>query len=590
MKRCSISKILSGTKFGRWNFALLCCACLSLFPLSAVAQPIDYSYRTIEETVNVKYWKLHHQKGIEIDSSRKYLPRVIFHRPVDFTGASFDSSVSFWRAVFYSTAYFRGTKFKGRAKFVATRFRGRADFEGARFGGDVIFSNATLPNYMDFRNVKDITREIDFTLSKPPFPGGKCHIALAGAEISKIKLNMAFFTLWFPKDTTFGKSSAGKDSIIRIDSTSYDGQLSVYESVLKKLKDDGFMESYEILDIEYRQWKFQHADFGSPVFEGRADFGGTEFKGRAKFVATKFKDRADFGWATFDSSVSFWSAEFYSTAYFGGTKFKGRAEFEGARFGGDVIFSNATLPNYMDFRNVKDITREIDFTLSKRPFSGGKCHIALAGAEISKIKLNMALFKFWFPTDTTFGKSSAGKDSIIRIDSTSYDGQLSVYESVLKKLKDDGFMDSYEILDIEYHRFKYKHGGFFDGYILDTVLRWWNYGYSKERVFVWAIGLWVLFSLLNLIFFYPKLSESVYAITFLERMQDSAYTGIKKWIFYALQVVSYTAIVFFGLKMDVAKFKKGVVREHPRLFVYLMVVYVVGLVCLGFIVNIIFTR
>jgi len=303
-------------------------------------------------------------------------------------------------------------------------------------------------------------------------------------------------------------------------------------------------------------------------------------KGTVDFWRTKFKGRADFEWATFDSCVSFQGAEFGSTANFVVTKFKGRADFQWTRFREDVIFSDAILPDTLDFRDIKDIRKDIDFTLSLPPRSKGKCHIALAGADISKIKLNMALFKLSFPIDTIWGETSAGKDSIIRVDSTSYDGQLSVYESVLKNLKDDGFMESYEILDIDYRRFKYQHGGFFDWYILDTFQEWWwNYGYSKELVFLWAIGFWVLFSLLNLIFFYPKLSENVYEIKFLQK-------GIRYW----LQVVTYTAIVFFGLKMDVANFKECVVRKHPLLFVYLMVVYVVGLVCLGFIVNIIFTR
>jgi hypothetical protein len=355
--------------------------------------------------------------------------------------------------------------------------------------------------------------------------------------------------------------------------------------------------------IDFTETEFTHtadfrlASFDSSVifylatFDSSVSFYNAQFHSTADFGGTKFKAMADFWWATFDSSVSFSHAVFDSTANFVVTKFKGRVDFEWTRFREDVIFSNAILPDTLDFRYVKDISKEIDFTFSLPPRPKENCHIALAGADISKIKLNMALFTLWFPIDTTFGKSSAGKDSIIGIHSTSYDGQLNVYESVLKKLKDNGFMESYQILDIEYRRLKYEHGGFLNRYMANTFQQWWwNYGYSKELVFVWAIGFWGLFSLLNLIFFYPKLSERVYEIKFLERMQESGYTGIKKWIFYALQVVSYTAIVFFGLKMDVAKFKKGVVREHPWLFVYLMVVYVVGLVCLGFIVNIIFTR
>jgi uncharacterized protein YjbI with pentapeptide repeats len=462
-----MSKILSETKSVTLNFALLCCICLSFLPLSVIAQPIDFFDRTIEEPVDLKYWELHQQKGIEIGSS-KLVPSVIFHRPIvfwgtnftgtaDFVAAAFDSSVSFLDANFHSTADFRWTNFKGWAGFV-----------GATFDSSVSFS------------------------------------------------------------------AAG--------------------------------------------------------FHSTADFPGTDFKGTAGFDLATFDSSVNFGYAEFDSTADFWwttfkgmafleGTTFKRMAFFEGTKFKGMADFGKARFGGDVTFSNAILPDTLDFRHVKDISREIDFTLSQSPLSGGKCHIALAGADISKIKLNMALFTLWFPIDTTFGKSTAGKDSIIRIDSTSYDGQMSVYESVLKKLKDDGLMESYKILDIEYRRLKYKHGGFFYWYIVDTIWQWWwNYGYSKERVFLWAIGFWVLFSLVNLII-YPKLRTEVYEIT---RLPQSGRN--------LLGAITYTAIVFFGLKMDVDKFGNDVVHKHPWLFIYLMFVYVLGLVCLGFIVNIIFTR
>jgi uncharacterized protein YjbI with pentapeptide repeats len=485
-----MSKILSKAKSVGLNLALLFCICLSLLPLGAVAQVIDFSLKTIEEPIDIDFWKRHLQKGIEIDSSNGYLPHLILHRPINFAEATFYSRVNFWFAEFNSTADFSQTKFKDTGYFEWATFDSSVSFFGAEF-----------------------------------------------------------------------------------DSTA---------------------------DFGYTRFKGS-ADFGGAAFDSSVSFSAASFHSGANFSGTDFKGRPDFSGATFDSSVGFFNAEFNSTAdfwgtefkngaYFAETKFKGKADFGEARFGDDIIFSNAILPDTLDFTYVKDISKEIDFTLAQPPLSGGKCRIALVGAEISKIKLNMALFTLCFPTDTTFGKSSAGKDSIIGIYSTSYDGQLSVYESVLKKLKDDGFMESYQILDIDYRRFKYKHGGFFDRRILNTFQRWWwNYGYSKELVFLWAIGFWVLFSLVNLKV-YPKLSESVYTIGFLEKIQESAYTGIKKWIFYALQVVSYTAIVFFGLKMDVAKFKKGVVREHPWLFVYLMMVYVVGLVCLGFIVNIIFTR
>jgi hypothetical protein len=334
---------------------------------------------------------------------------------------------------------------------------------------------------------------------------------------------------------------------------------------------------------------FQYAKFNSGI-----DFYLTTFGSGISFYCAEFNSKADFEWATFDSGVTFDFAKFDSTVDFWATDFKGTASFREAQFGGDVTFGHAILPDYLDFRYVNDIRRVIDFTLSHLPVSRTKCHIALEGADINKIKLNMTLFTLWFPEDTVIVRPTH-LGIIVSRGRISYDGQLSIYESVLKKLKDDGLMESYQILDIEYRQFKFHHGPKLLGIlnigpllnILNNV--WWYYGYYKWLVFIWTIGLWVFFSLVNLVM-YPKPSESVYAIAFLEKLETNSLTGVKKLLFDFFRVVTYTAIVFFGLKMDLTYFRGDKVKDRPGLFVYLMFVYVIGLVCLGFIVNIIFTR
>lgn len=89
---------------------------------------------------------------------------------------------------------------------------------------------------------------------------------------------------------------------------------------------------------------------------------------------------------------------------------------------------------------------------------------------------------------------------------------------------------------------------------------------------------------------YRKLNERVYTVGFLESERDSEAGWVANLLLYTMRVVTYTALIFFGLKMSVDKFKTGVVRRHPVLFGYLMVVYLVGLVCLGFIANMVFAR
>ena len=458
--------------------------CSSLLPLSAVAQKLDFSGKKFEEPVNVEFWKRQIQKrieGIEIDSTsssfRKWQPGVIFDRPVDFEEAQFHSGADFSAAQFHSGADFSAAQFLSRAHFDIAHFHSAADFRSAQFY---------------------------------------------------------------------------------------------------------FMANF---------WKAQFhskANFDEAQFHSRADFYRTTFDSTAYFQQAQFHSTANFQWTQFHSTTAFWWVQFGSMA-----------DFRWAQFLGKVDFWKAKLPDSLDFRSVTEINYQIDFTHCRRPRKGSKCRIALVGTEISKLKLNMNLFDLWFPADTTvdstFRETVDGIDTIVSamvdtIIAPSDDEQLSVYEQVLKKLENDGFMESYEILDIEYRRLKARHKGGLSWYVADTFHDWWwNYGYTKERVFLWMLGFWTLFTLLNLLFWYRKLSDEVYGVAFLEKIPYTV-SRMKRAAKKVLQVMAYTGIVFFGLKMDVSKFKKGALRQHPWLFTYLMSIYVVGLVCLGFIVNIIFTR
>jgi hypothetical protein len=331
---------------------------------------------------------------------------------------------------------------------------------------------------------------------------------------------------------------------------------------------------------------FECAIFGSWV-----DFEDAIFDSSAAFRYASFNSIVDFEGASFNSMAYFNRSRFGSTADFSESKFNSMADFRWARFGpiadfrwvrfdGPVDFREATLPDTLDFRWVTEIEREVDFTFARRPSSQAPCLIALAGTDISKIKLQMRLFKLWFPPWKKESEDMA----------TTYDQKASVYESVLNKLKDDGFEDSYEILDIEYRRLKAEHQGIFNRYFLDTWQDWWwNYGYTKERIVLWTILLWALISCINL-GLYHRLNEHVYTVGFLESEQDLAEGRMSNLILHIMRVVTYTALIFFGLKMSVDKFSEGVIRRHPWLFCYLMVVYVVGLVCLGFIANMVFAR
>ncbi len=325
------------------------------------------------------------------------------------------------------------------------------------------------------------------------------------------------------------------------------------------------------------------ADFTRAYFNSTANFAGAKFHSTASFVAADFHSTADFAEANFDSTADFRGAIFdftanFAEAYFNSTAdftlafFGPLADFRYAKFNERVFFAPRALPKWLDIRYVTPIEYPIDMTNSGMPRNGNKCKIALTKADVSKIWINMDLFELWFPGDPR------------------YDDQLAVYEGLLKQFGDRGLKESYEVLDKEYRHFVNQHKGWVYKYFTDPFQRvWWGYGYNPERALVITIALWLLFSIIN-IKYYHRLNGSVYTISFMGSINWPKWREPFSWVRFFLQTSAYTAVIFFGLKMSVDKFQHGVIQRHPFLFSYLMLIYVSGLVCLGFIVNIIFTK
>ena len=63
-------------------------------------------------------------------------------------------------------------------------------------------------------------------------------INLVGSDIDRIKINYEQFKLWFPKFTT------------------YQDRISTYESLLEKFNNQGYKESYKLLDIEFKEFLY----------------------------------------------------------------------------------------------------------------------------------------------------------------------------------------------------------------------------------------------------------------------------------------------------------------------------------------------
>ena len=316
----------------------------------------------------------------------------------------------------------------------------------------------------------------------------------------------------------------------------------------------------------------------------------------ADFSYSTFRSNADFSHSIFDAKANFLSVHFNSTVDFSKTKFSSEADFSAATFSTNANFQYAQLPDILWFENVKEIQNEIDLTyarldtIKKIKDNNYKCKIDLFNSDISKIRINYVLFQLWFPADKTFEQ------------------RMSTYEKLLKKFKDEGFLESYKLLDIEYQDFINKQN---KNITLNWFLKhWWNYGYNKEYVLIWSFCIFILFYLLN-IFLFNHLQKNVFEVDFafyprtvsgeIERKTDSRDFSKPKQVFLAVNFrvlkafnaftvslinpLIYTGVIFFGVTISLEKFKK-----FSGWAIYIWLIYLVGLFCLAYIFNIIIVK
>lgn len=187
--------------------------------------------------------------------------------------------------------------------------------------------------------------------------------------------------------------------------------------------------------------------------------------------------------------------------------------------------------------------------------------------QIPKLKLNYAYFKL--------------KDNQYQYFHYPVSYMSNLYELLLRSQKDYGFNDGYEKLDIEYHNYKLRHSWNLQDFFSK---HWWNYGYNKEYVFTWTWGLFLIFYLITFIFL-STLLDNVYTIDNLKEKWDaendpSAYAARRLWLRIWITFL-YSSIIFFGIKIDIDKFKFD--RIGVVIFIYFF--YLSGLVCLLFIGN-----
>lgn len=428
---------------------------------------------------------------------------------------------------FNDTAKFSNAIFQGRAIFTDAQFKEFANFQLAKFYGDAHF------NYSRF--------------SKGANFWGTFHGA-ANFQGSYFKSYTVF--LDFGSAAYFGSSTF--------------------------LDNSDFSEARFLGKADFEKSHFNSiSNFSSAIFFRAVFFKNTQFDSIADFGESHFDDNACFKEAIFNDNTNFQSSIFFSIADFRETHFNsvvdfGRAQFDSttyflkAQFPETAIFDNAILPDTLNFSHIKNIGKEIDLTLAKTKSKNDTCNIYLFSSDISKIKIDYNKFKLYFDEQ----------------DSLSVDQKASVYNSLLEKFKKDGFNDSYKNLDIEFRNFKAENGNWIEKIFNSINEWWWNYGYDRWWIFPKIIYFVFLFSIPIFVFFNDL--RKVYEIEFVENYFKKTNRRLSSQIFASF---SYCCILFFGLKINIDKIKK-----LNGWMIYIFMVYLIGLICLGYLFNFIISK
>lgn len=317
------------------------------------------------------------------------------------------------------------------------------------------------------------------------------------------------------------------------------------------------------------------------ICHGEVNLSRATFKNKADFRDSKFYKGLDFSFTIFDS---------FSTQNFSYTRLPDTINFDSAKIlnnGIDFEGADFTFPerNYFEFLGI--YWNLFGYYYKKHV-------INLYHTDISKFHIDYTHFQLYIPNyrmDDLPPDFFGEKNMWFKINTKiSKEEILSMYQSLLKNFKDHGQEESYQLLDIEYHDFTFGNLKF---------IKWWNcYGYHKEWILIWSAIFIIIFTL----FTYRKielLTSQVYTFKYvpqllsLSEIKSIANIYPKKSRDVKLIIrqrkwysIIYTLSVFFMLTLKLNKLK----LENKRLALYIILMYVVGLICLGYIANFIIQK
>lgn len=507
-------------------------------------------------------------------------------------------------------SYFISTLAKAQKRIVINLDR-RAFIDGTDYSGDTIepiyrTKEERIKLLQDemYRNLEEISRLNDEF--RKELYGGRDEF------YTPVKFDSAVFV----KDADFYKTKFK-------DKTSFRETLFIGKCDFRGAEFDDEVSFFKVRFNGTADFKIDgRCDFFYCVFLDSVDFEGSIFQYITGFDRARFRDYVDFhgieaSGALFFEEVIFANSVNFSNAKlaygnFDRSQFWKTVDFSNSTFGEIMSFDNAVFNNKLDLHNIstsdsfkfsfigtclpdtidisscRDLKTGIDLTTAnytspsrynanRDEYKEGRFHyINLYGTDISKLNLDYNHFRLILVNPITGTKLS-------------FDEATSMYEALLNNFKVKGKMDSYKWLDIEYQDYRWGKR--------PAIFRWWKfvakswnlYGYDKERVILWTGALLFLFTIIS--FFTLTTLQSAYRFETFPALPTlkSIFTGNAKaqsfrtrfWYSFV-----YTSGLFFMLWLRLEKLD----YKNWKAVLYIVAVYLMGIICLAYIANLILQR
>lgn len=314
--------------------------------------------------------------------------------------------------------------------------------------------------------------------------------------------------------------------------------------------------------------------FTNSVIDGFADFSNSQFRAPSEFSQMSFS-----------KSVSFEGAEIHRNLDFRLVFFNQNLLFKNAKISDSstISFEDCALADTLDFSFAKLGMNIID--LKRASYEGGrldtitrsynKHYLNLYKTDPGKFNLNYQYFTLLTTYEKDYYFQSHRK---VKTEDVPFDEMCSIYESLLNSFKTKGQMQSYRLLDTEYRSYRWQDST--TPWMSFVERNWWDYGYNKALIFRWTLIFLLLFTFGT--FFRLSKLLATYPVSSIPEQQDNAFalsvSEMARRYWYSLV---FTSTLFFGLTL---KFE-NINFTKKSATVYIVLVYVIGIVCLAYMAN-----